>query len=110
MSTQRKTGSFFHPLRLGPNRPLLDRREGSPGPTTAALQPPVPHSQHVVPEAALPLGLVEEVIEVAAEGDEHKAKGQEAKNACGGSGVGQGVTHPRCGSSGGEEGVHPTRA
>lgn len=42
-----------------------------------------PHSQHVVPEATLPLSLVEEVIEVAAEGDEHKAKSQEAKNACG---------------------------
>ena len=40
---------------------------------------------------------------MAAEGDEHKAKGQEAKNACGGSGVGQGVTHPRCGSGGREE-------
>lgn len=39
------------------------------------------HSQDVFPEAALPLGLVEEVIEVAAKGDEHKAEGQEAKNA-----------------------------
>lgn len=45
-----------------------------------------PHSQHIVPEAALPLSLVEEVVEVAAEGNEHKAKGQEAKNACGGQG------------------------
>lgn len=42
-----------------------------------------PHSQHVIPEATLPLSLIEEVIEVAAEGDEHKAKSQEAKNACG---------------------------
>lgn len=42
-----------------------------------------PHSQHIVPEATLPLSLVEEVIEVAAEGDEDKAKSQEAKNACG---------------------------
>lgn len=46
-------------------------------------QAQAPHSQHIVPEATLPLSLVEEVIEVAAEGDEHKAKGQEAKNACG---------------------------
>lgn len=39
------------------------------------------HSQHVFPEAALPLGLVEEVVEVAAKGDEDKTKGQEAEDA-----------------------------
>lgn len=39
------------------------------------------HSQDVFPEAALPLGLVEEVVEVAAKGDEDKAEGQEAENA-----------------------------
>lgn len=39
------------------------------------------HSQDVFPEAALPLGLVEEVVEVAAKGDEDEAKGQEAKDA-----------------------------
>lgn len=55
----------------------------------AAPRPAAPHSQHVVPEAALPFSLVEEIIEVAAEGDEHKAKGQEAKNACGGPGAGR---------------------
>ena len=35
------------------------------------------NSQHVFPEASLPLGLVEEVVEVAAEGDEDEAEGQE---------------------------------
>ena len=56
---------------------------GAPVPTTPTAKPGAPHSQHIVPEATLPLSLVEEVIEVAAEGDEHKAKGQDAKNACG---------------------------
>ena len=109
LSAQSKMGSFSCHLRQGPGRPLLDSRGGSPAPTTAAPKPPAPYSQHVVPEAALPLSLVEEVVEVAAEGDEHKAKGQEAKNACGGTGVGQGVTNPRYGSSSGEEGVRPLR-
>ena len=53
---------------------------GAPVPTTPTAKPGAPHSQHIVPEATLPLSLVEEVIEVAAEGDEHKAKGQEAKS------------------------------
>lgn len=47
-------------------------------------RPPVPtlsHSQDVFPEAALPLRLVEEVVEVAAKSDEDEAKGQEAENA-----------------------------
>lgn len=56
---------------------------GAPIPTIPTAKPGAPHSQHIVSEATLPLSLVEEVIEVAAEGDEHKAKGQEAKNACG---------------------------
>lgn len=50
---------------------------------TPTAKPAAPHSQHVVPEASFPLSLVEEVVEVAAEGDEHKAKSQEAKDACG---------------------------
>ena len=60
---------------------------------------PILHSQHVVPEAALPLSLVEEVVEVAAEGDEDKAKGQEAKNACGGPGVGKVLPIPGVGAA-----------
>lgn len=67
-------------------RPLLDGTGRLPLQSLLqlppSLQPPVLHSQHVVPETALPLSLVEEIVEVAAEGDEHKAKGQEAKNAC----------------------------
>lgn len=55
----------------------------SSNPNHSRDQAGAPHSQHIVPEATFPLSLVEEVIEVAAEGDEHKAKGQEAKNACG---------------------------
>lgn len=73
-------------------------------PAVLALAPPSPqapvlHSQHVVPEAALPLSLVEEVVEVAAEGDEDKAKGQEAKNACGGPGVGKVLPIPGVGAA-----------
>lgn len=37
--------------------------------------------QHVLPEAPLPFSLVEEVIEVATKGDEHKAKSKESKYA-----------------------------
>lgn len=74
-------------------RPLLGSTGRLPLQSLLRLPPspqaPILHSQHVVPEAALPLGLVEEIVEVAAEGDEHKAKGQEAKNACGGPGVGR---------------------
>lgn len=39
------------------------------------------HSQDIFPKAALPLRLVEEVIEVAAKSDEDEAEGQEAKDA-----------------------------
>lgn len=35
--------------------------------------------QHIFSEAPLPFGLVEEVVEVAAEGDENKAKSKESK-------------------------------
>lgn len=38
------------------------------------------NSQHVFSEAPLPFGLVEEVVEVAAEGDEDKAESEESKN------------------------------
>lgn len=58
---------------------------------------PSPHSQHIVPEAPLPLGLVEEVVEMAAEGDEHKAEGQEAKNACRGPGCNRALPIPDAG-------------
>jgi len=50
--------------------------------TCVPLALPSPsHSQDVFPKAPLPLRLVEEVIEVAAEGDEDKAEGQEAEDA-----------------------------
>lgn len=39
----------------------------------------VKNSQHIFSEAPLPFGLVEEVVEVAAEGDENKAECEEAK-------------------------------
>ena len=65
----------------------------------AAPKPPALHSQHIVPEAALPLSLVEEVVEVTAEGDEHKAKGQEAKNACGGPGWDRALPIPGVGGA-----------
>lgn len=35
--------------------------------------------QHIFPEAPLPFSLVKEVVEVAAEGDENKAKSEESK-------------------------------
>lgn len=102
LGTQSRTGSFTCCLRPGHGRPLLDSRGGRSLQVwlwflDAAPGTPAPHSQHIVPKAALPLSLVEEVVEVAAEGDEHKAKGQEAKNACGGPGAGWGVTNPRFG-------------
>lgn len=37
--------------------------------------------QHIFSEAPLPFSLVEEVVEVTAEGDENKAKSEEAKYA-----------------------------
>lgn len=37
--------------------------------------------QHIFSEAPLPLSLVEEVVEVAAKGDENKAEGEESKYA-----------------------------
>jgi len=37
-------------------------------------------SQHVFSEAPLPFRLVEEVVEVAAEGDENKAESEESKD------------------------------
>lgn len=47
----------------------------------AASTPTPSHAQDVFPKAALPLRLVEEVVEVAAEGDEDEAEGQEAEDA-----------------------------
>lgn len=41
-----------------------------------------PYSQDILPEAPLPFGLIEEIVEVAAEGDENKPEGQEAENPC----------------------------
>ena len=38
------------------------------------------HVQHIFSEAPLPFSLVKEVVEVAAEGDEDKAKSEESKN------------------------------
>lgn len=35
--------------------------------------------QHIFSEASLPFSLVEEVVEVAAEGDEHEAESEETK-------------------------------
>lgn len=56
--------------------------------TSVPLALPSPsHSQDVFPKAALPLRLVEEVIEVAAKSDEDKAEGQEAEDAWKGSGT-----------------------
>lgn len=46
-----------------------------------ALPLSLSHSQDIFPEAALPLRLVEEVIEVAAKSDEDEAEGQEAEDA-----------------------------
>ena len=81
---EQQVESFSYPRQDG-GRPQIQCciTAEAPTPTTPATKPGAPHSQHIVPEAALPLGLVEEVVEGAAEGDEHKAKGQEAKNACG---------------------------
>lgn len=38
--------------------------------------------QNIFSEAPLPFSLVEEVVEVAAEGDENKAKSQKSKYTC----------------------------
>lgn len=38
--------------------------------------------QNIFSEAPLPFSLVEEVVEVAAEGDENEAKSQKSKYAC----------------------------
>lgn len=68
------------------------REDGDPPPndaqhpqkevTRGAASTPTPsHAQDVFPKAALPLCLVEEVVEVAAEGDEDEAEGQEAEDA-----------------------------
>lgn len=89
--TQSTMGSFTCHRRRTPGRALLNGKRAisavlAPAPMAAAPKPQALYSQHIVPEATLPLSLVEEVVEMAAEGDEHKAKGQEAKNACGGPG------------------------
>lgn len=41
-----------------------------------------PYLQNVLPEAAFPFCLVEEVVKVTAKSDENKPKGQEAKDPC----------------------------
>lgn len=61
-------------------RPLLNSRCWDATSVPLALLSPS-HSQDVFPKAALPLRLVEEVIEVAAKSDEDEAEGQEAKDA-----------------------------
>lgn len=42
---------------------------------------PLKNLQHIFSEAPLPFSLVEEVVEVAAEGDENKAESEESKYA-----------------------------
>lgn len=63
-----------------PQRPSLNTRPWDATSVPLVLPSPA-HSQDVFPKAALPLRLVEEVIEVAAKSDEDEAEGQEAEDA-----------------------------